>query len=758
VAGVNLSYDAALIAGLNTRGVSGSLNTSAGLLKLLEGSGIEALAQPGGGYSLRKSAQATPLPAAASAGDATLPVVRVTAMAERDGTTEGSGSYRATHTNTATKLNLTPRETPQTVTVITRQQMDDFGMTSVDDALRSASGIFVADRGNNGSDYFSRGFPLQSQYDGVANPIGISESNKNPQIENAFLDRVEILQGASGLLAGAGYPGGTINLVRKRPTTDFQASAEVQLASWNGRRAVGDVSGPLDESGHIRGRVVAVADNSDSFVDYVYRNRRAVYGVLEADLTSTTTLSASVQYQQDKGRNQFGVPFAANGSESGLSRSSFFGDAQSHTTKDSTLYTMGLTQRLENDWLAKATFIRGKTDSNISRVSFIWGDLNLTTGDGMTMYRQRSLTSQIDSNALDFYASGPFQLFGRKHELAFGANGSSMKESYYGSGYTAVDAINVYTFNPSTLSDVAASGGYSGDSKVTQLGVYGVARFNLTDALKLITGARVSNYKDQDELTGTTNAEKNGVISPYAGLVYDLNSQYSAYISYSDIFNPQTYKNGTGGALKPVVGSNYEVGIKGELLNKRLNVAAAVFRLEQTNLPRLDESTAYDPSNTCGGYCYIAANKVLSQGFDLSANGEIQPGWNIAAGYTYVNSKYASSANDGEPYKTETPRSNLRFSTAYKLPGTDWTLGGNVSMRSKTYLDGVNGSGEAYKIRSGGLALVGLMAKYQINSKTETVLTVSNLFDRTYRTFLEGKNYSSFGEPRKFSVNLKYHF
>lgn len=721
-------FEEEAVAGKRASALRGRLAPREALDRLLAGTGVQVNSARPGIFTL-KAAPVQP----AAADSAALAEVKVTAQAERSGTTEGTGSYQATATNTATKLHLSPRETPQTVSVVTSQQMQDFGMTSVDDAVKTVSGVFFADQGNNGAYYMSRGFEMQTQYDGAPNPIGISNNNTNPQIESAFLDRVEVLQGAAGLLTGAGQPGGTINMVRKRPTETFQASAEAQLASWDGRRIVGDVSGPLTESGRIRGRVVAVADNSHSFIDYAYRNRRAVYAVAEADLTPTTTLDASVQYQQDTGRMPLGAPFAADGSEPGISRSVFWGDAGQRTTKDYTLTTLGLTQRLAGDWQAKATFIHDRTNSDISRYSYVRGELDMTTGDGLVLARQARVPQDLSSNAADLHASGPFQWFGRKHEAAFGLNGSTMRRTYMGTGNVPRLPINVHTFDPSALGDIPGATPYSGDGKTTQLGAYGVARFSLTDALKLITGVRVSNYKEENLLTGRTNSKESGVINPYAGLIYDLNAQVSVYASYSDIFTPQTQKTANGDNVKPIVGCNYEAGIKSELLNKRLNVSAAVFRLEQTNRARRDESIVPDPANACGGTCYVAADKVVSQGIDLGAGGEIATGWNVAAGYTYSGSKYASGAMDGERYGPQLPRHSLRLSTAYQLPGTGWTLGGNLSARSKLYRTDTSwDTGAPYTVRSGGLVLVGLMAKYQINPKAELMLAVSNLFDRTY--------------------------
>lgn len=754
-AGLALTVDAQLVEGRNAAPVRGRLSAPQALRQALSGSGLDLLATTGGGYTLR----AAPVPVAAAAGgggaSATLSTVTVTAAAERSGTTEGTGSYQATATNTSTRLMLTPRETPQTVTVISQQQMDDAAMTSVDDALKATSGVYMYDRGGNGSIYYSRGFEMQAQYDGMEAPGGISSWNRAPQVDRAFLDRVEVLQGAAGLLSGGGEPGGTINLIRKRPTESFQGQAEVQLGSWDQRRIVADVSGLLAASGVFRGRLVAVVDDSDSFVDHAFLDRRSIYGIVEADLTPDTLFSASVQHQRDKGRTHFGPPFAEDGSDAGLRRSSFFGDANYRQEKDLSQYTVGLTQRLTGAWNLKATYSRIATGNSIRNYSYLNGSLNPVTGDGLSLARRAAFYRDTRTHAFDVHATGPFNLLGRAHEVVVGLNGSAYQDSYGGTGWPPGIPINVYAFDPTSLGPIPDTADANpGAEKIEQLGVFGVARWSLTDSLKLITGGRVSQYKSKNPLTGAINLKESSVFSPYAGLVYDLNAQYSAYASYSDIFNPQSSKRADGSTLKPVVGANYELGIKGELLDKRLNVSAAVFRLEQANLAREDDSVPFDPGNVCGGTCYIAADKVVSQGVDLGVNGQVGQGLNLAAGYTYTSSEYAAGAQQGERFRTDAPRHSLRVSASYQLPDTGWSVGGNVAATSKTYKTGWSSPNT---IRQNALVLIGLHAKYQITSQAEVLLAVSNLTDRSYRN-LEGTNYSSFGEPRKFIANLKYRF
>jgi len=740
-ASLQIFFSQEIVQGLTSPALKGAMAPDEALRRLLAGTGIE----------FRRSGKNVSLTRPAAAGSTQLEAVKVVGV--RDTMTEGSGSYAAQAATTSTKLVLSPRETPQTITVVTRQQMDDFGMTTVDEALKSTSGVYVWNRGANGNEYLSRGFGMQVQYDGIMDPIGIGSSNRAPLTDNAFIDHVEVLQGPSGLLSGAGEPGGTINLVRKRPTREFQAHAEAQGGSWNRRRLVGDVSGPLLESGAVRGRLVALADDGDSFIDHAYNDKRGVYGVVEADLGPTTTLSASVQYQRDKGLSQIGVPMAADGSDLGLSRSSFFGNANGYAIKDDTLYTVGIKQVLPQDWTFNATYTHRKSKVNESLGSFIWGDtLDTATGDGLQLYQYRHLIREFRSQAFDAYVSGPVSLFGRRHELVFGVNGSQMRDASMNSGSWATP-INIYSFNPNALPEPPGALDPLPDfSKASQHGFFGVGRFSLSDNLKLIAGSRFSWYEAKDS-DGVTTQKESGEISPYAGLIYDIDERYSVYASYTDIFKPQSEKSVDGSTLKPVVGANYEVGVKGELLDGRLNVSAALFRLEQTNLAKADDSVPFDPGNACGGTCYVAQDKVTSQGVDLGLNGEVAAGWDMFAGYTYTRSKYATGEQSGMRYGSDMPQHSFRFATQYQVPGTAWRVGGNVRVRSKIYL-----TGDGYRIQQGGLVLVGLTAQYRFNKQAEVGFVVDNLFDRKYYEGIEGLYYNSYGAPRSFSMNFKYRF
>lgn len=685
-AGIFLAGSTELAQGKNSRGVRGTYGVQAALDVLLAGTGLEMQRNAQGRYVLRVVERVTE-------GVATLPAVSVTAQVVKDGTTEGSGSYTTRASSTATKLNLSPRETPQTLTVVTRQKMDDFGLTSLNEVLESTSGVVVMNHGRNGSEAYSRGFTLQNQYDGIPNPIGIGDGNRGPFPDTAFLDKVEILQGASGLMSGAGEPGGTLNLVRKRPTQEFQAHVETQLGSWNKKRLVGDVFGALVESGAIRGRAVAFVDHSDSFTDYVYTNKQGFYGVVEADVSATTTVSASVMNQKNDFIMDYGVPRNPDGSDIGFSRSRFFGLGGGASTKESTSYTLGLEQKLPQDWSLKAAYAH--TDATVDAVlNNLAGTLNPATGSGLILVhglQQRRFKSDV----FDVYASGPFQAFGRKHELVLGAASSGMSDkSRLILPFNFYFIPNIYTYDGGVIPRPSGNfPDWPAKDETTQRGVYGAARLNLADSLKAIVGTRVSWYEYKAE--GVQQQKEDAVVSPYAGLIYDINKSTSVYASYSDIFKPQSSLKFGGGTLDPVVGKNYELGIKSDFLQERLNVSAAVFRLEQTNLAQVD----LDVGNVCnGGACYKASGLVVSQGVDLGLNGEVLPGWQVGAGYTYVYSKTEEGADKGKTYSTFLPQHVFRAYTTYLIPGTSWTIGGNIRSQSKIYLQSTD-----YYAEQGGI-------------------------------------------------------
>ncbi|MEG1456175.1 MAG: TonB-dependent receptor plug domain-containing protein, partial [Comamonas sp.] len=275
--GVQLAVPAPVVRGLSAPAIKGRFTPEQALQRALVGHGLEFARTANGTLTVRPSA------AVASPG-ATLNEVQVTASAELDSATEGSGSYASNGRSTvATPLNLTLRETPQTISVITSQRLGDQALSGIGDALQQTPGITLQNIGGERYSVMSRGYAIDSyQLDGVPTTLDVTTQDVSQSLADlAIYDRVEVLRGASGLMSGAGDPSAAINMVRKRPTADWQAHVSVGAGSWSKARAEVDLSGPLNASGSVRGRLIGAYQKSDSYIDYYQLDKQVLYGVVE---------------------------------------------------------------------------------------------------------------------------------------------------------------------------------------------------------------------------------------------------------------------------------------------------------------------------------------------------------------------------------------------------------------------------------------------------------------------------------------------
>ncbi|WSO38837.1 TonB-dependent receptor plug domain-containing protein [Pseudomonas berkeleyensis] len=216
-------------------------------------------------------------------------VVGSSAAADRD-------SYRAQSSSAATKLDLTPRQTPQAVSTLSGAQLRDFNLTSVNDALKAVPGVQVQEVETDRTYYTARGFDITNfQYDGISVPFVYG--NVEGDLDTAMYERVEVIRGANGLISGTGNPSATVNFVRKRPTAIPQARVDLTAGSWDKRRIDTDVSGALNDAGTLRGRVVYANENKNSYLDRYSREKNMFHGVLEFDLNDSTifTLGHTLQ-------------------------------------------------------------------------------------------------------------------------------------------------------------------------------------------------------------------------------------------------------------------------------------------------------------------------------------------------------------------------------------------------------------------------------------------------------------------------------
>ncbi|MCD0501657.1 TonB-dependent siderophore receptor [Bordetella petrii] len=751
-AGIALTFDANALQNETSPGIQGRYTVDEGLRQVLATSSWQARRTPSGAYVLERK------PAAQTA---TLAPVTVTGMTDL-ASTEASGTYGG-HTTTVFKGAQSVRRTPQPVTVMSRQFIDDRVMPDLHDVMQNTPGVTVDYTDSERVNYYSRGFQIDSlQIDG----LNVYQSGSAfIQPDTAVLDRVEILRGAAGLLKGAGNPSATVNLVRKRPTPTFEASARLTAGSWDRRRGEVDISGPLNEAGTLRGRIVGVVDNKEFFQKAREEKRRVFYGVLQADLTDRTTLTASFQHTELKATGAWGgLPADFDGSSLDLPRDTYLGADWNHWNRYNDQASLELEHRFDNDWTVKASasnmrfryFDGGFKQTYITRASTTNPYLfDITT----SIYPETA----SDQNALALVADGPFTLLGRKHHMTVGLE-SSYNRATNAKGYFNVAPMNgfdirdwdPYTSYPEPNADSPGTYYEPTNNKTEQQAVYAVGRFSLADPLTLLVGARATWWDYKVPENPASNYSVDREITPYVGAVYDLNDNFSLYGSYSEIFVPQNAYSAGGNLLDPITGEDYEAGIKGEFFEGRLNFAASVFRINNTGRA-MDDANSPNPCVPyyASGYCKVAGGKTRSQGWELELAGEITPNWNIMAGYTNTMTKYlrdASESNVGQPIRTGDPRHLLRLFTTYRMPGAlqGLTIGGGVQAQSSIYA-----SSRGIVARQPGYAVYNLMAAYDFNRNLRLQVNVNNLFDKTYYRKVDATGISNYyGDPRNVMVTL----
>lgn len=766
-ANVTLSFSSEQTQVMTTPGLSGTYSVEEGLSRLLAGSGLQAQRQGNGTYILVPAVQGDTLQLGA------------TTISGLGTTSEDTGSYTVASTQTATKLNLSLRETPQTVSVITRQRIDDQNLRSIGQVLEQTPGINVQSPGSDRLYVFSRGLAIDNyQYDGMpTTSFAFSQALPQALSDMAIYDRIEVLRGASGLMSGAGDPSGTVNLIRKKPTDTFKGYVSAGLGSWDLYRSEVDVSGPLTETGNLRGRAVAAYQQGNSFTDHLQQEKTIVYGVVEADLSETTLLTAGVEYLDNdpKGFSTTGLPLLdSNGKRLHTSRSDNPASRDSSNRQESVNTFASIEQKLAYDWTLKvsANAMYGTRDYDSIIVGTTTGFVNAQTGNGLSYTATKGDNTQ-EQKGLDIMFSGPFQLMGREHELVFGFNFQDYENRRNGFGNLLADGtsnngvsgkpVNIYSWN-----NYAPHASYNfnrEDDNIDQWqnGVYLATRLKPSDELSVILGARVSNYRYDASLhynvanmvrfNTDDSVRVNGEVTPYAGVVYDLTPNHSLYASYTSIFKPQPYRDRSGRLLDPREGNNYEIGLKSDYYGGRLNTSVALFEVDLENDAVADGMVA--GSDTLTAY---AAKKTKTRGVDMEVSGELLPDWNLAASYSHSVVK----DEQHERVKSSIPADLVKVWTTYRLPGEleRLTLGGGVNWQSAINLtvDSWRFSQPA-KVKQGDYATVNLMARYQLTPQWSATATLNNLLDKKYISSLDGNFYSgSYGEPRNFMLSTKYAF
>ncbi|WMJ68553.1 TonB-dependent siderophore receptor [Stenotrophomonas sp. 24(2023)] len=710
--------------------------------------------------------------APADASARTLDTVKVTA----DG--EIPNSYTVKSARSATKLDLSLRETPQSVTVITRQRLDDMGLFALSDVMGQVTGVSVSVTDSERINYVSRGYSITNfQVDGMLNTFGGSIKTNT---DSAIYERIEVIRGATGLTTGAGDPSGTISMVRKRPTDTFQMGANLTVGRWGNQRLEADLGGPIAWDGRIRARVVAAKQQSDSFRDVYRLDKDVFYGIVQADLTDSTLAEVGYEYQSPRttGVTWGVVPYwGPDGTPANLPRSTNLSASWSSWPIVEKTTFARLEQQLGQNWSVKAAISRAKRSTS----GAVWyGAQGYPRADG-TGVRAYIGNFMEDStmDVVDINATGRFALFGHAQEVVFGIGQSTRKGENpaatvgtYPASYALVPDWRHWTGDVAPL-PVTRLGYLGSESELRQQAAYLATRLRLADPLLVVAGVRYGNWETKrwnysyDSSGNRTGTKRDGYspkdqTTPYFGVVYDINSVLSAYASYTDIFAPQELRDRNGNYLEPVVGTMYEGGLKAEFFDGLLNASAAIFQGQKDNVGEVDDTV---PSNSLpdGGQAYRSTgkgNKV--HGWEMEAQGTLGEHWNLAAGYAHT----VSRNKDGVLQNTTTPQDTVRLNASWRPGGSDgrFWLGGGATWQSRLWRMSAKpapdyaSSGRTVQapIQQDAFYLLNLAAGYRFNANFSAQVNVNNLLDKKYYNNVGFYNGVYWGEPRNVTVTLRW--
>ena len=659
--------------------------------------------------------------------------------------------------DTATGLGLTVQETPQSVAIITYQRIEDQTLDSLTDVVNGAAGISSKAYDSSRNGFSSRGFDIDNyQLDGTPITWASGASAGETQTDTALYERVEVVRGATGLLTGAGNPSASINLVRKHADSrEFTGWTSFAASRWNHYRAQVDVSAPLSAGGALRGRTVWVYEDGDSFVDFAANKKIVAYAVVDGDLSDATSISLGASYQDnDPTASQWGgLPiFFSDGSRTNWRRSQTVGARWTYWATATKSYFANLNHEFGARGQARLDVNRVESSSDM-RLLYLFGSPDPASGLGMGAF-PRGYDNKRQQNSFGVRVNGRFDLWGREHELVLGGLHTEQDFIYYAYNPVSVPAVgNFYAWDGSYPQPQWSNRAPFQDETTEQTGWYAASRVSVTDALKVILGARLADW----ERSGPTLADAYGddnVVVPYVGALFDIDSRHTLYASYTEIFNPQNRRDRNARYLDPLIGKNYEIGLKSQFYNGLLHTSITLFKTEQDNFAANDPS--FVPTATQAA-AFIATRGVESEGFELEVVGELLPGWEISANYTRFEASAEDSDGRANTVNTRYPSQLLRLFTKY-----DWnrlSLGGGISWEGENYTEVTNpASGLTERASQDAYALLSLMARYRFSDALSAQLNIDNALDETYYSQIGFFTQLAYGEPRNLRLTLKYAF
>lgn len=647
----------------------------------------------------------------------------------------------------ATGLAISVVDTPQSVTIVDRDYLDDFGFDDVNDVLRLVTGVNVERAESDRTYYNARGFDIKAmKVDGLGLPNiwGVF----NGQIDTAVFDRIEIVRGANGLLSGTGNPSGTVNYLRKRPTGERHLFGEVSAGSWNRFRVEADVDLPLTSDGKWAVRVVGAAQTNDSYLRGYEQSRTVVQGIISGQLTEQLGILAGYTRQDSRADSPLwgALPLLyTDGTATDFPRSTSTSQDWAYwNTHDQTAFGE-LHWDFADNWALKASITR-KDYSEPSRLFYVYGTPDPVTGLGLFGfpggYRQTN-----DGWIYDAEVSGKLSAFGREHEVILGAQHSTSNLYYLSFPVDFADpawgplpALPNWTGQEIAMPAFGAPVESSDvDYRISRL--YGAVRLSLSERFKLIGGFNYIDVKSSGMSFGTDYSRAEKALSPYVGATFEIAPQINLYASYSDLFEPQSEAGLNLLPLGAAKGTSWEGGIKGNFLGGRLFGSIAAFSSSQSNIP---EAAGFQPPY---GTLYRGI-AVKSTGLELEIGGSIGDNLSVQGGFSHL---FKLENDAGIAVRTYVPQTTANLSMRWKV-APSLTLGTAIRWQDNIELATAVGT-----IHQPGYATVQLHGRYDISERLALTINVGNATDHKYLQSLYWEQ-AYYAAPRNVTAALQWRF
>ncbi len=679
----------------------------------------------------------------------------------------------------ATRIATPLHEIPQTISIVTREQIRQQNSLDLGDVMTRVTGVTTTRVSSLEQEYFARGYQITSIHVDGGAALDPTFAGLAPvalvQADLSEFDHVEVMRGSDALFTGNGNPGGTLSLIRKLPQRSFSLEANATLGSWDKRRIEVDVTGPIAFDGALRARADVVHGNTNYFYEDASAERTKVFAVVAWDITPDAMLIAGGSHQSDDL-----VPFSGglqrneDGSDPQLPRdTSFVFDWQRQRNRTTEGY-LQYRQAFGGALSFRANAAGWRTTTEFAEGRFAGDIYSETQGLGTPEFNMSNSPAVLEQVTADATLTGVFNWFGLRQEFAIGADFTRAKSALSTASFESQTPLtNVHDFDPALYPDprgtIVPWAELSGDITVDQYGAFASARIYLNDEWSVIGGARTAGFAFNSQLEVTlfgmdyaagTHHSDSQIVTPFVGVVYSPGDRYSLYASYADIYgNPGFLAKPDGQQLEMRHGITVEAGIKGRWSGGALTGSLAIYSVDQNN--SLMYLVPGIPGVDSAGLCCFAGETSRSQGVDVDLSGEVRPGWRLGVGYSFNE----NARPGGVQYSDVTPKHLLKAWTSVRLPGglNRWTVGGSLHAQSRTASSNqdrddsgafrtVEGEQEAY-------AVLDLRAGFEIDPNWQLALTVNNALDKIYYESIGPASFRNwYGEPRNVTLRIDGRF